>query len=206
METQVEFQKFIFVLFCLQGSNRRGWVWETQRAGVQYTLDTVVQELAWDPDKRFIQVETAFFWRWWQQQVTFSVSSWMQSIDIPDKDEGTQMIVRDLVTRGQLQFVGGGWSMNDEAVTHYVGIIDQMTLGLRSLNDTFGECGVPNIAWQIDPFGHSREQADLFVKMGFEALFFARLDYRDKLKRKEEKSLEMVWKTSNDDSSLFTGS
>ena len=206
METQVEFQKFIFVSFCLQGSNRRGWVWETQRAGVQYTLDTVVQELAWDPDKRFIQVETAFFWRWWQQQVTFSVSSWMQSIDIPDKDEGTQMIVRDLVTRGQLQFVGGGWSMNDEAVTHYVGIIDQMTLGLRSLNDTFGECGVPNIAWQIDPFGHSREQADLFVKMGFEALFFARLDYRDKLKRKEEKSLEMVWKTSNDDSSLFTGS
>ena len=206
METQVEFQKFIFVSFCLQGSNRRGWVWETQRAGVQYTLDTVVQELAWDPDKRFIQVETAFFWRWWQQQVTFSVSGWMQSIDIPDKDEGTQMLVRDLVTRGQLQFVGGGWSMNDEAVTHYVGIIDQMTLGLRSLNDTFGECGVPNIAWQIDPFGHSREQADLFVKMGFEALFFARLDYRDKLKRKEEKSLEMVWKTSNDDSSLFTGS
>ena len=115
------------------------------------------------------------------------------------------MLVRDLVTRGQLQFVGGGWCMNDEAVAHYVGIIDQMTLGLRSLNDTFGECGVPNIAWQIDPFGHSREQADLFVKMGFEALFFARLDYRDKLKRKEEKSLEMIWNTSNDNSSLFTG-
>ena len=49
-------------------------MWETQRAGVQYTLDTVVQELAWDPDKRFIQVETAFFWRWWQQQVTFTLS------------------------------------------------------------------------------------------------------------------------------------
>ena len=50
-----------------------------------------------------------------------------------------------------------------------------------------------------------QEQADLFVKMGFDALFFARLDYRDKLKRKEEKSLEMLWKTSHDDSSLFTG-
>ena len=163
-------------------------MWETQRAGVQYTLDTVVQELAWDPDKRFIQVETAFFWRWWHQQ-----------------EEETQLLVTDLVTSGQLQFVGGGWCMNDEAVSHYVGIIDQMTLGLRTLNDTFGECGVPNIAWQIDPFGHSREQADLFVKMGFEALFFARLDYRDKIKRKEDKSLEMVWKTSNDESSLFTG-
>ena len=48
-------------------------MWETQRAGVQYTLDTVVQELAWDPDKRFIQVETAFFWRWWHEQVTFKL-------------------------------------------------------------------------------------------------------------------------------------
>merc|ERR1719402_474088 len=51
-----------------QGSNRRGWSWETQRAGVQYTIDTVVQELAMDPEKKFIQVETAFFWRWWREQ------------------------------------------------------------------------------------------------------------------------------------------
>ena len=96
--------------------------------------------------------------------------------------------------------------MNDEAASHYTDIVHQMSLGLRFINDTFGSCSAPKISWQIDPFGHSREQADLFVKMGFEALFFARLDYRDKLKRKEEKSLEMVWKTSNDDSSLFTGS
>ncbi len=54
------------------GSHREGWgdfPWfQNQKAGVQYTLDTVVQELAMDPSKRFIQVETAFFWRWWQEQ------------------------------------------------------------------------------------------------------------------------------------------
>ena len=92
-----------------EGSNRRGWHgWEgNQRAGVQYIIDTVVRELAWDPNKRFIQVETAFFWRWWREQ-----------------DEETRQTVTELVDRGQLEFTGGGWSMNDEGASHYAAIID----------------------------------------------------------------------------------
>ena len=58
----------------------------------------------------------------------------------------------------------------------------------------FSECGRPRIAWQIDPFGHSREQANLFAEMGFDGLFFGRLDYADKEKRLKEKAMEMVWK------------
>ena len=56
------------------------------------------------------------------------------------------------------------------------------------------ECGRPRIAWQIDPFGHSREQANLFAEMGFDGLFFGRLDYADKEKRLKEKTMEMIWK------------
>jgi lysosomal alpha-mannosidase len=37
-------------------------------AGVQYILDTVVPHLVMDKSKRFIFVETAFFWRWWGEQ------------------------------------------------------------------------------------------------------------------------------------------
>jgi len=62
--------------------------------------------------------------------------------------------------------------MNDEATTHYSSIIDNMALGLKTLKDIFGDCAVPKIAWQIDPFGHSREQASLFAQMGFDGLFF----------------------------------
>lgn len=56
----------------------------------------------------------AFFNQWWKEQ-----------------DEEMRDIVRDLVGRGQLEFINGGWCMNDEATTHYVDIIDQMALGLK---------------------------------------------------------------------------
>lgn len=60
----------------------------------------------------------------------------------------------------------------------------------------FGSEVRPRIGWQIDPFGHSREQASIFAQMGFDGLFFARLDHQDKSKRFENKATEFVWKGS----------
>ena len=164
---------------------------DVQRAGVQYIIESVVKELARDPDKRFIQVETGFFWRWWE-----------------DKNEYMRNLTRTLVEAGQLVFTGGGWSMNDEAVTHYASIIDNMEFGLNWLVDTLGHCAVPNIGWQIDPFGHSKEQARMFVEMGFEGLFFARIDFEDKNWRKANKSLQMMWEggePGDTSQTIFTG-
>uniref|UniRef100_A0A672MJF1 Lysosomal alpha-mannosidase n=1 Tax=Sinocyclocheilus grahami TaxID=75366 RepID=A0A672MJF1_SINGR len=85
-----------------------------QHAGVQYILDSVIDQLQKDPARRFIYVETAFFYRWWRQQ-----------------SQSTQKIVAQLVNEGRLEFINGGWCMSDEATTHYSAVIDQMTLGLR---------------------------------------------------------------------------
>nr|CAB3263606.1 lysosomal alpha-mannosidase-like [Phallusia mammillata] len=161
-------------------------------AGVQYILDTVVPHLMADSTKRFIYVEMAFFYRWWNQQ-----------------SEQMKSDVKMLVEEGRLEFILGGWCMNDEASTHYNAIIDQMSLGMTFLNETFGSCGRPRVAWQIDPFGHSREQASLFAQMGFDGLFFGRLDYQDKALREKEVRMEEIWRGSetltSPQADLFTG-
>ncbi|XP_075989719.1 lysosomal alpha-mannosidase-like isoform X1 [Anticarsia gemmatalis] len=162
-----------------------------QKAGVQYILDSVIRELWEDQKRRFIYVETAFFWKWWVRQ--------------PVK---VQAAVRDLVSQGRLQFVGGAWSMNDEAAAHYHSTIDQFTWGLSKLNKTFGACGVPRVGWQIDPFGHSREFASLLAMMGYDGLFLGRIDYQDKVNRLKQKTMEMVWRgddTLGKSSDIFTG-
>ena len=64
------------------------------------------------------------------------------------------------------------------------------------MNDTFGKCARPKIGWQIDPFGHSREQASMFAQMGFDGLLFGRLDYEDKSKRMKSQTPELIWKGS----------
>uniref|UniRef100_A0A5F9CDH8 Alpha-mannosidase n=1 Tax=Oryctolagus cuniculus TaxID=9986 RepID=A0A5F9CDH8_RABIT len=165
---------------------------ELHHGAVKNILDSVISALRAEPSRRFVYVEMAFFSRWWHQQ-TFT----------------TRQAVWELVHQGRLEFANGGWVMNDEAATHYGAIVDQMTLGLRFLQDTFGDDGRPRVAWHIDPFGHSREQASLFAQMGFDGFFLGRVDYQDKELREKKQEMELVWRGSTSleppTADLFTG-
>ena len=44
----------------------------------------------------------------------------------------------DRLTELAFQFVGGGWTQNDEAVTHYSAILDNLSLGMKFIADNFG--------------------------------------------------------------------
>ncbi len=39
-----------------------------QKAGVQYIIDSAINSLLQNEKRRFIYVETAFFWKWWKEQ------------------------------------------------------------------------------------------------------------------------------------------
>lgn len=69
-----------------------------------------------------------------------------------------------------------------------------IVLYFRFLNETFGECARPRVAWQIDPFGHSSEVAAEFAEMGFDGLILGRIDHEDLALRKQQKTMEMVWR------------
>jgi lysosomal alpha-mannosidase len=101
-----------------------------QKASVQYILDNVIAELNRDPKRKFIYVEMAFLWRWWRRQTN-----------------ATKTIVRQLVDEHRLEFVIGGWCMEDEATPYYTDMIDQQTLGLKFILKEFGSCARPRSAW-----------------------------------------------------------
>ena len=98
--------------------------------------------------------------------------------------------------------------MNDEATAYYTDTIDQLTLGLRFIQNEFGNCSRPRIGWQVDPFGHTREQGSIFAQFGFDGLFIGRDDILDELERAYTKTREMLWKASpnlGESADIFTG-
>ena len=56
--------------------------------------------------------------------------------------------------------------MNDEASTDYNAIIDQMSIGLRFVEENFGPTARPRVGWHIDPFGHSAQMATIHSLVG----------------------------------------
>ncbi|KAL1438471.1 hypothetical protein MTO96_048082 [Rhipicephalus appendiculatus] len=91
-----------------------------------------------------------------------------------------------LVDSGRLEPLGGGWVQPDEASCHYSALVDQLTLGMRWLQENLGDCGRPRAAWQLDTWGHSVELASLLSQAGLHGLFLSRLP--------ENVASHFVWK------------
>ncbi|XP_060959016.1 alpha-mannosidase 2 [Cannabis sativa] len=162
--------------------NDPGWkltVEEYYTRQSKHILDTIVDTLSKDPRRKFIWEEMSYLERWWR-----------------DSSESKKESFINLVKTGQLEIVGGGWVMNDEANSHYYAIIEQITEGNMWLNDTIGV--VPKNSWAIDPFGYSPTMAYLLRRMGFENMLIQRTHYELKKELARHKNLEYIWRQSWD--------
>ncbi|EAS02485.2 glycoside hydrolase family 38 amine-terminal domain protein (macronuclear) [Tetrahymena thermophila SB210] len=154
---------------------------------VRDILNSVYSEIQKNNERKYIQVEIGFLDMWWKNQ-----------------NEEVRNKYKELVQSGKIEIINGGWTMHDEATTYFEDIIDQMTVGHQWVKENLGV--VPEIGWQIDPFGHQQTNAALFSQMGFNAQWFARVDYQDFDYRKQNKRLEMVWhpKEYDEDAYIFS--
>ena len=153
------------------------------RHDVNRILTNVLAQLWDNPDRRFVWAELSFFTRWWKDQPT----------DVKKR-------FKEVVQRGQLEFVGGGWVQNDEANPTMESVVNQVTTGHEFLLKTFGVR--PKIGWQIDPFGHSAMTPALFANLGYDATVINRIHFQQKSKFKATRHMEFLWegaKLSNEE-------
>ncbi|XP_023529523.1 alpha-mannosidase 2-like [Cucurbita pepo subsp. pepo] len=170
------------VLVVPHSHNDPGWlltVDEYYEKQTRHILDTIVEALSQDSRRKFIWEEMSYLEKWWRDA----------------SDEKRESFVT-LVKNGQLEIVGGGWVMNDEANSHYFSIIEQMAEGNMWLNETIGV--VPKNSWAIDPFGYSPTMAYLLRRMGFENMLIQRTHYELKKELALHKNLEFAWRQSWD--------
>ena len=104
--------------------------------------------------------------------------------------------MKKFIQNGQLDIVNGGWSANDEAAPDFDDILNNMMIGHEFIQKEFGV--TPKIGWDLDTFGHSDTNTRLFAEMGFDAMFFSRIDHqeRDEWSKKESRHMKYLWRPS----------
>ena len=155
-----------------------GWNNTIQNVSVEEIITSVIESLLENSARTFTYVEMKFFTMWYYQQP-------------PHVQRDVHYLIH---TTQQLSFVNGGWCMHDEGTTHYMGMIDQTTLGHDFLHHELKY--FPSVGWQLDAFGHSSIQQSLMThKVGFNALYFGRIDYQDLEFRQTTQQCEGLWNT-----------
>eukprot|EP01117_Protostelium_nocturnum_P009401 TRINITY_DN3354_c0_g1_i1.p1 TRINITY_DN3354_c0_g1~~TRINITY_DN3354_c0_g1_i1.p1 ORF type:complete len:900 (-),score=293.96 TRINITY_DN3354_c0_g1_i1:72-2771(-) len=157
-----------------------GWksTWEEYYSdNVKKIFESVLVALEAKKDRKFMQVEIAYFSRWWNEI-----------------DESKRKRWKKLVDSKQIEYNLGGICMNDEAVTTYYEEVNQLTNGALWLQQNLGV--KPTSVWQIDAFGHSSATASLISQMEYPYYVINRIPFHLKDQMKKEKSLEFIWRSS----------
>lgn len=159
--------------------NDPGWIktyhnyYSTQ---TKHILNTIVESLIKRSTATFIWAEISYFSLWWK-----------------DATEQQKHQVKELVKQKRLDFVTGGWVMNDEACVTDRAIRWQLEEGLQWLQEHLGTR--PQYSWAIDPFGHSAGQAHILKEMGYKGMLIQRVHYAIKKQLAKKQQLEFKWST-----------
>jgi len=135
-----------------------GWVYTIKEyfdRNVSKILSSSTKALQEDPRSIFTYTEVGFLKLW------------------ADAAPGRYQILRELVSKGQLEMLNGGISAHDNACPYYDDIISNYEYGREWLNNNVGQ--MPRSGWLIDPFGLSLTTIRLYAEMGYDFYFINRI-------------------------------
>lgn len=137
-----------------------GWVYDVDKCYdvTKHIFSSVLEELLKDPQRTYTVGDLYYFERWFKSEL----------------NEQNKQHVRDLVRKGQIEVLHGGGVSPDEATCDADDIIDNMILSREWIKKEF-DMDPPNIAWQLDIFGHGAGHAQLITELGIEMMVFARM-------------------------------
>ena len=95
--------------------------------------------------------------------------------------------VHQLLKEGRFEFIGGMWSMPDNACPHYEDAITNMAIGHKFLLEEFGVR--PRTAWLLDTFGNTVGHTRILKKAGYDSLFLGRENEYERNWRRTHKSM-----------------
>ncbi|CAK1552286.1 unnamed protein product [Leptosia nina] len=159
--------------------NDPGWLktfenyYKTQTKAI---FTNMVEKLMEGIGRKFIWAEISFLSLWWNSDAT-------------EKEKAAFI---NLLKAGKIEIVTGGWVMNDEANSHWLAIIQQLTTGHQWLTENLGY--TPRNSWAIDPFGHSSSQPYILKLAGYENSLIQRVHYRIKKELALNRHLEFKWR------------
>ncbi|KAJ8936612.1 hypothetical protein NQ314_012227 [Rhamnusium bicolor] len=158
--------------------NDPGWlktVNEYYTTQTKHILNNMLSKLPEDPRRKFIWAEISYFSMWWDEL-----------------EEENREKVKRLLHNNQLEIVTGGWVMNDEANSHWISIMHQLTEGHQWLQQNLNY--TPLSSWSIDPFGMSLTQPALLKEMGLQNMLIQRVHYSVKKHLASKQQLEFRWR------------
>ena len=140
-----------------------------------HTINNAVLKLHEHKSMTFIWAESIYLSWWWR-----------------DSNSTMRHLLKELLTEGRFEVVGGGWVMPDEANPTAYSVVDQLLEGHLFLKQNLGY--KPTSGFAIDPFGHSSVVARIASQAGLKHLVLQRIHYDVKKFFDHTSNAEFTWR------------
>ncbi|KAL7675394.1 hypothetical protein ACOME3_001655 [Neoechinorhynchus agilis] len=153
---------------------------------VRQILDNVIRLLSENDKFRFQWDAVAFLARWWNET-----------------SDSNRNQLKEMIQNGHFDTGAGGWVVPDEALNHFVTLVDQLALGHQWLTERnlFKEAN--RSAWSLDLFGYSSGSVKILSESGINRLAIHRVHYAIKRHLAMRKGmLEFKWTIDGSESVL----